>query len=206
MREQHSIPRVKQGRDFLLQSATRTNGPISEGYTKLSCFLGPGEWETLFLRSRSPRPGRMEGPDSRRRCRTLASRVQGFPWKGRPRAPGRVTLTSRPRPRSTGCDPRVRLARSPSDAPGCSRRLLGFPQRLARLPSSAEAARPISTATSRPCLSNNQWERPPWATAPGGGREKAGRGQSPTSAGRMRLGVSEEGCEGRSQGLGERQP
>lgn len=190
-----------QGRDFLLQSATRTNVPISEGYKKLSCFLRPGEWETLSLRGRSPRPGWMVGPDCRRKCQALASQVQGFPQKGRPRAPGRVTLTSRPRPRSTGCDPRVRIARSPSDAPGCSWRLLGFPQRLARLPSFAEAPRPISTAASSPCLRHDQWECSPWATAPGG-RERAGRGQSPTSEGRMRPGVSEEGREGRSKRLG----
>lgn len=166
--EEASIPRLKQGRDFLLRSATRTNGPISEGYTKLSCFLGPGEWGTLSLRGRSPRAGWMVGPDCRGKCWDLASRVQGFPQKGLPGAPGRVTLTSRPRPRSTGCDPRVRLARSPSDAPVCFWRLLGFPQRLARLPSFAEAPWPISTAASNPCLRHDQWECSPWATAPGG--------------------------------------
>ena len=68
-----SIPRTKRGRDFPLQPVGRTDGPISEGYTKLFCFLGPGRWETLSFRSRIPRTGWMEGPDSRGRCPSLAS-------------------------------------------------------------------------------------------------------------------------------------
>lgn len=39
-----SILRVKQGRGFPLQPVA---GSISEGYTNLFCFLGPGEWETV---------------------------------------------------------------------------------------------------------------------------------------------------------------
>lgn len=181
-----SIPRVKQGKDFLLQSAARTNDPISEGYTKLSCFLGPGEWETLSLRGRSRRPGWMEGPDSRGRSWALASRVQGFPRKDRPRALGRVTLTSRPRPRSTGCDPRVGLARSPPDAPGCSWRLLGSPSDSPG--SQASPSRPGQSAPPSPalaCATTNESARhgPP---PPGGGRRRGGGTVRPPRVGCVR--------------------
>lgn len=152
----HSIPRTKQGKDFPSSQRPGRTAPFLKVTRSCFCFLGPGKWETLSFRSRSPRPGWMEGPDSRGRCPTLVSWVQGFLQKGRPSASRRVALTSRPGPRSTGCDPRVRLARSPSDAPGCAWRLLSFPQRLARLPSFAETPWPISTTASGPCLRLSQ--------------------------------------------------
>lgn len=168
---------------------------------KLFCFLGPGKWETLSFRSRSPRPGWMEGPDSRGRCPSLVSRVQGFLQKGRPRASRRNALTSRPGLRSTGCcDPRVRLARSPSDALGSSWRLLSFPQRLASLlssPSRPGQSAPLPLALACASANKNTRHGPP----PPGGRGKAGRGQSPTSVDAP--GGLGGGPRGPEQGAGE---